>query len=291
VEGIISKTKTKMKAVDFLKRVLTESKAPEVTIDSLEFDIPEDVIKAYEGNLLTLERAQADPELSRVMQARAFKALNDGWDKDFNSLAEQLDAETATKVKAEKFTRKKWEVIAESLKKGLNDDDKHKATRKEIETLHAQIKEREALLETQKQEAANQILDFKKDYLLSEKLSTVDLAEAYVAFKPMIKEQFLKNISEKSIILAVENDQLVPRKRSETGELMDVFEANTKVGLDDLIKKELLPFLKKSAGTGSTQPGTTHTTPPGTKPTKELTLDEINRLKVQENFNKLKTKP
>lgn len=284
-----------MKSIDFLKRVLTEAKVkPEVLAlitDNLPDELPEEAVTSYEQNLFTLDRAQADPELTRTMQARAFKALNDGWDKDFNSFAEQLDADTAAKIKAEKFTRKKWETIAEALKKGsgASDDEKQKTSRKEIEALHAQLREKESMLETVKKEADGRVMDFKKDYLLSEKLGTIEFADPFKPLKHMLKEDFMRKLSQKSIILAVENDQLVPRRKSETGELMDVFEANTKVGLDDLIKKELQDFIKKSAGGGGQQQQQQQQNYKTDAPKQGLTLDEINKLRVAENFKKLKT--
>ncbi len=271
-----------MKLTDFLKRVLSEAKAPDVDLTTLPEELPDEVVAAYEKNLLTLERAMADPDLTKTMKNRAFKDLNDGWDKDFNAFAEGLDADTAAKIKGEKFTRTKWALISDAFKKGT-DDDKFKGVRKEIENLNNVVRDKDAMISQIKAEADGKLLDFKKDYMLNEKLSTLDIAEPYLPLKHMIKDELIKKLNQKSVILALENDALVPRRKSDTGELLDYYEANTRVGLDELLTKELDAFLKKSSG-GSSNGDTKKKIIPTNDYPGGLTLAQINALEIKKKF-------
>lgn len=287
-----------MKSIEFIKRVLTEAKvAPDVigaiiVDDKLPDALPDEAVQAYEKNLFTFDRAQVDPELTKVMNSKAYKSFADGWDKDFNAFAETLDADTATAIKNEKFTRKKWELIANAVKSagaGADPEGKVKGARKEIELLHTQLREKEAAMAIIKAEADSKVSDFKRDYLVSEKLATLDVVDHMKGYPNLLKNQLFESINKKGIIFTIENDQLVPRRKTETGELVDVYEANTKVGVDDLIKKELQDFIKKSNGAGGNNGNQrTGSTPPAS-PKSGMTLEEMNRLKVAENFAKLKS--
>jgi hypothetical protein len=280
-----------MKSIDFVKRVLQEAKVDLTKLGLTEInadtELPAEVEQAYANNLLTRERIEADPEINRTMQARAFKALNDGWDNDFNAFAEaNLPKEVAEKVKSEKFTRVKWELLRKNWTPGSGKEDKVAAA--EIASLHNQLKEKEDLIIAKSKEFDNQLQGFQKNYLLTQKLSGAQWADAYADLKPDLQEKFIKQLSEKSIILDISNGQLIPKRKAETGELLDVYEANVKVGLDDLITKELGKYFKQSAGGGTPSP-THKKTIPGTPPKEGLTLAEMERAKVLEKFAKLKT--
>jgi hypothetical protein len=279
-----------MKSIEFVKRVLQEAKVDltklgltEITADT---DLPAEVEQAYANNLLTRERIEADPEINRTMQARAFKALNDGWDTDFNAFAEaNLPKEVAEKIKTEKFTRNKWDILRKNWTAPTPGTDKVAAA--EIANLHAQLKEKDDTIVAKTKDFDNQLQGFQKNYLLTQKLSGANWAEAYSDLKPVLQENFIRQLSEKSIILELSNGQLNPKRKAEDGSLLDVYEANVKVGLDDLINKELGKYFKQSAGSGT--PPSTHKTIPGTPPKEGLTLAEMERAKVLEKFAKLKS--
>jgi hypothetical protein len=283
-----------MKSIDFVKRVLQEAKVDltklgltEITADT---DLPEEAVTSYANNLLTRERVEADPDINKTMQARAFKALNDGWDKDFHAYAEaNLPKEVADKVKSEQFTRNKWDLIRKHVHSGTGDGDaKVKAAQAEIAKLHDELKAKDDAINLTKNDYEGKLGQFQKNYLLTQKLSGKEWAEAYADLKPDLQEKFLKTISEKSIILELSNGQLTPKRKAEDGSLLDYYEANVKVGLDDLITKELGKYFKQSAGTGSQ--GSPSPKPiPGTTPKEGLTLAEMERVKVLEKFAKLKT--
>jgi len=284
-----------MKSIDFVKRVLQEAKVDltklgltEITADT---DLPEEAVTSYANNLLTRERIEADPDINKTMQARAFKALNDGWDKDFHAYAEaNLPKEIAEKVKAEPFTRSKWELIRKNLNAGAGEGDaKVKAAQAEIAKLHDELKAKEEAVQATKNDYEGKLGSFQKDYLLTQTLSKREWADAYADLKPDLQEKFNKTLSEKSIILELSNGQLTPKRKDATGVLLDVYEANQKVGLDDLITKELGKYFKQSAGSGSQGSTNPPKVIPGTAPKEGLTLAEMERAKVLEKFAKLKT--
>jgi hypothetical protein len=282
-----------MKNNEFVQRVLKESKFDLTKLGgeiTAETDLPEEAVTSYANNLLTRERIEADPDINKTMQARAFKALNDGWDKDFHSYAEaNLPKDVAEKIKAEPFTRNKWDLIRKNLNTGGGSaDEKVKAANAEIAKLHGELQTKEAAIATNKKEYEGQLLGFQKNYLLTQKLSGAQWADAYIDLKSDLQDKFLKTISEKSIILDLSNGQLTPKRKTETGELLDYYEANVKVGLDDLITKELGKYFKQSAGAGA-PPNPNPKPVPGTTPPQGLTLAEMERAKVLEKFAKLKT--
>jgi hypothetical protein len=281
-----------MKLIDFVKRTLQESKVDlnklgltDLTIDT---DLPEDAVKAYEQNLLTRERVEQDPDINKVMQARAFKALNDGWDRDFNAYAESnLPKELAEKVKTETSTRKKWDILREATHAGA--DDKMRAARQEIEKLNNQLREREAQFNEVKNGYEGKITDFKKEFYLNQKVGGLQFADPYIKLKDSLIDTFKKTISQKGIILEFENEALVPKRKSADGAILDYYEANVKVGLDDLLSKELGDFLKQSTGAGNNgEPPVRKETPIPGQQKAGLSLAEIQRLEVQKKFDQLK---
>lgn len=285
-----------MKAIDFVKRVLQESKVDltklGLTDITPETDLPEEAINSYSTNLLTRERAESDPDLSKTMQARAFKALNDGWDKDFEAFAESnLPKEVTDKIKGEKFTRNKWDIIRQNLK--VTSDEGGKAARAEIEKLNQALREREAAIAATKAEYEGKLTEFQKTFLLNQEFSKLELADAYA--KPLVRDSIFNGmvgeLSKKGIIFTLDNGQLSPKRKSETGELLDVYEANEKVGLDSLLKKELKDYLKQSQGGGGNQQqqGGRQTQGAAPQPKAGMTLAELNALAVKEKFSKLKT--
>jgi hypothetical protein len=285
-----------MKANDFILRVLQEAKVDltklGLTTITPETELPEEAITNYEQNLLSRDRAIADPDINKVMQARAFKALNDGYDRDFEAFAESnMPKEVAEKVKTEKFTRNKWDIIRQNLK--VTSDEGGKAARAEIEKLNQALREREAAITATKAEYEGKLTEFQKSFLLNQEFSKLELAEAYA--KPLVRDSIFNGmvgeLSKKGIIFTLDNGQLSPKRKSETGELLDVYEANEKVGLDSLLKKELKDYLKQSQGGGGNQQqqGGRQTQGAAPQPKSGMTLAELNALAVKEKFNKIKT--
>ncbi len=279
-----------MKVIDFVKRVLQESKVDltKFTELNLETDLSDEVVTSYSNNLLSRERIEADPEINKTMQGRAFKALNDGWDKDFNAFAEaNLPKELADKIKAETFTRNKWEILRKNVVAvGNGDNEKLKTANSEIERLNGEVLSKSKLIDETKTTYEGKLLEFQKNYLLSQKLGTLQWADAYVDLKQDLQEKFNRTISEKSVILEVSNGQLIPKHKGENGTLLDLYEANKKVSLDDLIEKELGKFTKQS--NGSPSPTTPQPKPIAGTPAPALTLAEMEREKIKEKFNQLK---
>lgn len=281
-----------MKLIDFTKQVLAEAKAdlvkagiPELTIDT---ELPDDVINAYKNNLLTRERAASDPAIVDPLRNRFFAEAYNGFDKDFIAFAESdLPKEVAERIKAEKNTRNKWDILVKSLPKAGTETEQAKALRVEIEKLHGALKEKDTLFETFKGEADNKLNSFQKDFLLAQEVAKLPIADSAKQFLTLadIQSKFVEAISKKGIVLSMENNTLTPKIKTPEGALMDHYVGNVKSGLTDLFKTELAPYLKQSNGSGNPPPPPV---PPTPVPQQGLTLQEMNAIKVKENFAKLK---
>jgi 6-pyruvoyl-tetrahydropterin synthase len=284
-----------MKVLDFMKRVLDEAKADlvkagvtELTADT---DLPDDVINTYAANLLTRERAEADPVIFGKLKGKLYAEINDGFDKDFVAFAEaNLPKETTEKIKAEKITRAKWDLLRNALPKSGTETEQMKAARTEIEKLHGELKNKDTEFATFKNEADGKLSDFQKNFLLSQEVAKLSIADTAKQFLTLadIQNKFVEAISKKGLVLAVENNALIPKVKTAEGALMDSFTGNVKTTLSDLFNTELKQYLKQSNGGGGNPPVPPVPAPAGGAPVAGLSLQEMNALAVKEKFAKLK---
>jgi hypothetical protein len=282
-----------MKVLDFLKRVLDEAKADlakaGVTELTAETDLPDDVVNTYSSNLLTRERAEADPVIFGKLRGRLYAEVNDGFDRDFVAFAEaNLPKETTEKIKAEKITRAKWDLLRGALPKSGTETEQMKAARLEIEKLHTELKAKDTAFETFKGEADGKLNDFQKSYLLSQEVAKLPIADTAKQFLTLadIQNKFVEAIGKKGIILTLENNTLTPKVKTAEGALMDHFVGNVKSTLPDLFKTELTQYLKQSNG-GGNPPAPPAPPAPGI-PAGGLSLQEMNARAVKEKFEKMK---
>lgn len=283
-----------MKLIDFTKRVLAEAKADlvkagitDLTIDT---DLPDDVVNAYTNNLLTRERAASDPGIIDPLRSRFFAEVYNGFDKDFNAFAESdLPKDVAEKIKAEKITRNKWDLIRGALPKPGTETEQAKALSAEIKKLHDALKEKDTTFETFKVEADGKLSNFQKDYLLAQEVAKLPIADSAKQFLTLadIQNKFVDAISKKGIILAMENNTLTPKIKTPEGALMDHYVGNVKSGLPDLFKTELAPYLKQSNGGGNPPPPPAMP-PGGGTPPQGLTLQQMNEIEVKKKFAAMK---
>ncbi len=276
-----------MKVLDFMKRVLDEAKADlakaGVTELTAETDLPDEIINTYAANLLTRERAETDP----IVFGKIKSAINDGFDKDFVSFAEaSLPKETADKIKAEKVTRTKWELLRGALPKPGTETEQMKAARLEIEKLHNDLKLKDTEFVTFKSEADNKLGDFQKNYLLAQEVAKLPIADTAKQFLTLtdIQNKFVEAIGKKGIVLTLENNVLTPKIKTAEGVLMDHFVGNVKSTLPELFKTELTPYLKQSAGGGGGNPPVPPVPPVPGVPAAGMSLQEMNGLLVKEKI-------
>lgn len=284
-----------MKTIDFLKRVLTEAKADlakagitDLTVDT---DLPDDVVNAYANNLLTRERAASDPLIVDPLRSRIFAEVYNGFDKDFTAFAESdLSKEVADKVKAEKMTRNKWDIIRQAIPKPGTESDQMKAARTEIEKLHNAMKDKETEFTTFKAAADNRVSDFQKSYLLAQEIAKLPIADSAKQFVTVadIQNKFVDAITKKGIVLVMDNNVLLPKTKTPEGAMMDVYAGNNKVGLPELFTTELATYLKQSNGGGTPPPAPPAGGGAPPAPAGGLTLQQMNEIEVKKKFAKMK---
>ncbi len=282
-----------MKPIDFLKRVLTESKVDISKLGELtpESELPDDVINTYAANLLTRDRAASDPAIIEPLRSKIFAEVYNGFDRDFIAFAESdLPKEVAEKIKAEKMTRNKWELLKGALPKPGTETEQMKAANAQINKLHEALKEKDKTFESFKGEADNKLNDFQKNFLLTQEMTKLQIADSAKQYLTLadIQNKFQEAISKKGIVLTMENNTLIPKVKTAEGALMDHYVGNDKTTLSALFNTELATYLKQSNG-GGAPPPTPHTVGNGSGvPPQGLSLQEMNAIKVKEKFAEMK---
>jgi 6-pyruvoyl-tetrahydropterin synthase len=281
-----------MKVLDFLKRVLDEAKADlakaGITELTTDVDLPDDVVNTYASNLLTRERAEADPIIFGKLKGRIYSEVNDGFDKDFIAFAEaNLPKETTDKIKAEKITRAKWDLLRGSLPKAGTETEQMKAARLEIEKLHTELKAKDTTFEAFKSESDGKLTNFQKNFMLSQEVAKLPIADTAKQFLTLadIQNKFVEALDKKGIILQLDNNTLIPKVKTAEGALMDHYTGNVRTTLPDLFNAELKQYLKQSNGGNGGGAPPAPPAPPKTVHT-GLSLQEMNAVAVKEKFEK-----
>ncbi len=282
-----------MKPIDFLKRVLTESKVDLTKLGDLthETELPDEVINTYAANLLTRERAAADTGIIEPLRSKIFAEVYNGFDRDFVAFAESdLPKEVADKIKAEKMTRNKWDLIRQALPKPGTETEQVKASRAEIAKLHESLKEKDVQFAAFKGEADTKLNDFQKNFLLTQEMTKLQIADSAKQYLTLadIQTKFNEAISKKGIVLTMENNTLIPKVKTAEGALMDHYVGNDKTTLATLFNTELSTYLKQSNGGGTPPPTPPVPAPNGGTPPQGLTLQQMNGLAVQEKIRQMK---
>jgi hypothetical protein len=223
------------------------------------------------------------------LQKSIFATVNDGWDRDFTAWAEaNLTKEITDQIKAEPITRNKWDMLKKNLPTGAATDEKLKAVRAEITTLHDNLKAKDQELINFKAQSANQLNSFQKDYMLSQEIARLDISDQAKQFLTLkqVQDQFIEKIKPKGIDLVLENNVLIPRIKNAEGVMLDLYEGNAKVSLSGLLAKELDNVLKKSNGGGNPNP---EPKPIPTAPAPAgLTIAQMNAIEVKKKFEALR---
>lgn len=281
-----------MKKDEFIKKVLTEAGVSAEKLATVtEDEIGEEFIGAYTSNLLTRERAIMDDGVNKKMHAKFYALISDGFDKDFTAYAEaNLAKEITEQIKAEPVTRNKWDLLKRNLPTGAVTDEKLKVVRAEIATLHEALKAKDIEFTTFKTQADQKVTNFQKDFMLGQELSKLDISDTAKQFltPKQIQDQFVEKLAPKGILIALENNALVPRVKNAEGTMLDLYEGNQKLTLQDLMKRELANILKQSAGTGTPTGGAAPIVIPQGAMPEGLSLMQMNALRVAEKFKKMR---
>lgn len=284
-----------MNLIDFTKKVLAEAKADlakaGITVITAETDLPDEVINAYSQNLLTRDRAAADAGIVEPLRKKIFAEVYNGFDKDFIAYAESdLPKEAADKIKAEPMTRNKWDLIRAALPKPGTETEQVKAMKSEVEKLHNDLKAKDTTFNQFKAESENKMTDFQKNFLLTQEMAGLQIADSAKQFVTLadIQTKFNEAIAKKGIVLVMDNNKLLPKTKTPEGVFMDHYIGNDKSTLETLFKTELSTYLKQSNGGGAPPagPGAGAGAPPA--PAGGLTLQQMNEIEVKKKFAAMK---
>lgn len=276
---------------EFLKTVLTPVfKKPEeldlfLSASALrEIEIPDEIVTDFNNKYLTRERASTDEELVKKFNKDARGYVFGSIDQKIKRLKAKLTDEDQRIIDAEPDTLVKMELIEKALDnigKGGEESTKKisEAARKREEDLHQKISSLETSIKEKNTTFDKEIKGVKLDYALRNKLTAFDLAPEFSSEKhksflasstiDSLKKNFILEFDEK-------DDSIINIRKDVDGVITDVYEGNNKVTLNDVLKKEYDPYIKKSnSGEHTPPPPTPHQQIPSDQP---LTLKDKMRL-------------
>lgn len=253
-----------------------------------DVEVTDDLVNKFNQKYLTRERAFTDDELVKKFHKDARGMVFGSVDQKIKKLTPFVSAEDKAAIDAEPDTLKKLEILERAmpnLSKSGDDTDKIKqiseTARKKEKELHDQNENLTKEINNLKSGFESKLKDAKLDYNLRTKVMSFDLA-------PEFSEEKRKNFLADSTINRLKQDfvlefdesnpSTIHLRKSIDGAVKDVYEGNKLVTLEDVLKKEYEPFLKKSNGAeGHTPPKQNNPQPLTDQPQTGKTLrDMIN---------------
>lgn len=231
-----------------------------------EIEVPEAITKKFSETFLTRQRAFTDDEIVKKFNIDARGRVFDSVDLKLKRIMPKLSAEDQTAITAEPNTLLKLDMLEKALDNIKGDKDIAKindAARKREDELHQKIKSVEDALKQKDDNFVKQINEVKVDYAVKNKLFAFDLAPEFAneKHKGFLADSTIHSLK-KNFILEVDDKDpsIIHLRKNVDGQIVDHYEGNTKLTLDDVLKKEYEPYIKKStAGDKSTQPPKTPT--------------------------------
>lgn len=229
--------------------------------DLKEVEVTDDLAKAFTTKYLTRERALTDEDILKKVQIGARGMVFDSVDLKLKHLINKLTPDDQAIINSEPNTLLKLEKLSTALDNLAKNEDVKKASeafRKKEEEFHKKISDLEGTIKEKDSNFAKQLSGHKVDYFLRNKVAGLKLAPEFASDK---HKEFLAastiDLLKKSYHLEYdEASQSVPLRKSVEGALVDVYEGNTKLTLDDVLKKEYEPYIEKNNSGG--KPDTTH---------------------------------
>lgn len=231
-----------------------------------DIEVPDDVAAKFNQKFLTRERAFTDDEIVKKFNIDARGRVFDSVDLKIKKFIGKLSAEDQAAINAESNTLLKLELLDKALDNlGKNDDVKkiNEQWRKREEEIHTKIKGLEDVVKEKETTFAKQVKDIQIDYALKNRVFGFQLASEFDTeeHKNFLAESTINSLRKNYLVELDEKDpSILHLRKNVDGQITEVFEGNTKVTLDDYLKKKYEPYIKKSTG------GSGDTTPP--KPTK-----------------------
>lgn len=223
-----------------------------------DVEFTDDMAKAFNKKFLTRESAANDTELVKQFQKEARGYVFGSVDQKIKKLLPFLSAEDKVKVDTETDTLKKLELIESilpNLGKGSGDEDKVKqiseAARKKEKELHDQNENLTKEINNLKSGFESKLKDTKLDYILRTKVMGFELAPEFSSeeHKNFLADSRITKLRQNFVLEFDEtNPSTIHLRKNIDGAVKDVYEGNKLVTLEDVLKKEYEPFIKKSNG-------------------------------------------
>lgn len=278
-----------MKLTDWLKTVMlplfekTEDADLFLSASDLKsVEVPEEIQKAFASKYLTRERAATDDEIIRKANVHARGLVFGSVDQKLKKILPMLSAEDQAMITQEPDTLVKLEKLESALGNLSKSDDVKKANetfRKKESEFHEKISALEASTKEKEVNFTKQLNEYKLDYALRNKVSSFKLAPEFSTDK---HKEFLASSTidflKKNYILEFDekNQSTIHLRKNVDGTVADVYEGNTKLTLEDVMKKEYEPYIEKNnAGGGTTPPHTPK--PVVVQSDKPMTLADMQR--------------
>lgn len=247
-------------------------------------DVTDEMVKAFNQKYLTRERAVTDDDIIKKLGVDARGRVFDSVDNKLKKVLAKLSQEDRDAIDAEKNTLLKFDLLEKAIDNIGSKPDDVKKLNETFRTKETEFREKiSALEDTLKQKDANfgkEIKGVKLDYALRSLVAGFDLAPEFSdeKRKTFLAESTIDYLKKNFKLEFDDKDERVIHLRKEVdGLTTDVFEGNNiKVTLNDVLKKEYEPYLKKSNGSGN---GKEHTNPQNQPRKQELPTDRPVTLK------------
>jgi hypothetical protein len=217
-----------------------------------DIEVPDDVAAKFNTKFLTRERALSDEQILAKVNKDSRGRVFDSVDLKLKKFISKLSQEDQDAINNEPNTLLKLELLDKAIDNVAKTQDTAKiseAARKREEELHKQI---EGLTKTISEKDVNlqrQVKEVKLDYALRNKAFGIELAPEFATdkHKNFLADSTIADLKKKYLLEFDESDQsIIHLRKNVDGVIADVFEGNTKVTLDDVLKKEYEPYTKKS---------------------------------------------
>lgn len=253
-----------MKLTEWLKTILVSvvEKPEDADLflsasDLKAVEVPDDIQKSFNEKYLTRDRAMSDEKIIRELDKKAKGQILDMVDARVKKIIPLLSDEDQKLIALESSSLNKLEILANAIPNLSKNDDVKKASeafRKKEADLHEKISLLEGEIKKKDATFDKQIKDVKLDYVLRTKVAGFDLAPEFSddEHKNFLADSTIHFLKSNYKVEFDDKDERVLHLRKEVdGATTDVYEGNTKITLDDVLKKKYEKFLKKSAGAGS----------------------------------------
>lgn len=246
-----------------------------------EIEVPDDVAAKFNQKFLTRERAFTDEEIVKKFNVDARGRVFDSIDLKIKKILPKFTQEDQAAINSEPNTLLKMELIDKALDNlNKNEDIKkiNEAARKREAELHEEIKGLQDVVKQKDTNFASEIKKTKLNYALKNKALGFELAPEFTAeHKNFLADSTINSLTKDFVLDFDEKDEsIIHLRKNVDGQIVDHFEGNTKVTLDDLLKKKYEPYLKKSTAGDNQNPPPAKATikPPTDRP---ITLQDRMR--------------